>query len=168
MSLRDQMLKAGLITEEQARRTAHKQRVDNKRTDPKERDQRRQATRQEVQQQKEAERARDQEASRQQQHQQTAREQELQHKQHQLSAQGQAYRDGAIANWEGARRYCYAAEGRVDWLMVTDDVGRKLENGLAAIVASENNPRRHIVLAAGGARKLREISPQRVLVWHEQ
>lgn len=167
MSLRDQMLKAGLITEEQARRTAHKQRVDNKRGDPKERQQRRQATQEEVAQQKQAERARHQQQSRERQQQEAAKQQTLQTRQRQTTALEQAYRDGAISNWEGGRRYCYAAaDGRVDWLMVTDDVGRKLEAGQAAICAGERNRARPVVLNAGAARKLRELDPSRVLVLH--
>jgi uncharacterized protein len=166
MSLRDQMLKAGLITEEQAKRAAHKQRVDKKRSDPKERAQQKQAAEQEVRRQQEAERQKHREQSREQQVQQAERQQGLSAQQHRAANIAAAYRDGSIASWEGARRYCYAVNGRIEWLLVSDDVGRKLEAGQAAIVAGERNPQRHIVLLAGGALKLRDVAPERVLVLH--
>ena len=166
MSLRDQMLKAGLITEEQAKRAAHKQRVDKKRSDPKERAQQKQASQEEVRRQQEAERARHREQSRERQAQESGRQQSLSEQQRRAAAIVAAYRDGALANWEGARRYCYAVQGRIEWLLVSDDVGRKLEAGQAAIVMGERNPARHLVLLAGAALKLRELAPERVLVLH--
>ncbi len=166
MSLRDQMLKAGLITEEQAKRAAHSQRVEKTRSDPKERAQHKQASQEEVRRQREAERAGHREQSHQQQAQQVERQQSLSEQQRRSAAIVAAYRDGAIASWEGARRYCYAVQGRIEWLLVSDDVGRKLEAGLAAIVSGERNPQRHAVLLAGAALKLRELAPERVLVLH--
>jgi uncharacterized protein len=168
MSLRDQMLKAGLITEEQAKQAAHKQRVDNKQADPKERAQRSQAQRQQAQAQREAERTRHKEQARESGQQQAAKAQVHQQRQRSLSALEAAYRDGAIAHWEGARRYYYAAEGRVEWLMVSEDVVRKLEAGQAAIVAGERNRQRHVPLSAGAAKRLAEIEPARLIVLHER
>jgi len=166
MSLRDEMLKAGLITEEQAKQSAHKKRVDNKRTDRKERQQTQQAQQDEVRRQKDAERARHQELARERQAQDADKEQTLREQQRRGTGLEAAYRDGAIPNWEGARRYYYAAHGKVEWLMVTDDVSRKLEAGQAAICAGERNPQRHVPLSAGAARKLLELAPERVLVLH--
>jgi uncharacterized protein len=168
MSLRDQMLKAGLITEEQAKRSAHKQRVETKHTDRKERDQRREASKAEVERQQQAEREQNQRASRQQQEQEVAKQQALQVRQRELSALEQAYRDGAIPNWEGNRRYYYAAGGRIDWLMVSDDAGRRLEAGQAAICAGERNRARPVLLTAAAALKLRELDAARVWVLHAQ
>lgn len=167
MSLRDQMLKAGLITEEQARQTAHKQRVESKRTDRKTKQQRQEAARNEVRQQQEAERARHREQSRERQQAEAQREQGLQERQRRTAAIEAAYREGELGKWEGARRYYYAAHGRVDWLMVTDDVARRLEQGQAAIVAGERNAQRHVPLKAAAARKLAELEPARLLVLHE-
>jgi hypothetical protein len=166
MSLRDEMLKAGLITEEQAKQAAHKQRTDNKRTDRKERQQQQQAKQAEVRRQQEAERARHQELARERQAQEAEKAKTLQAQQHHGSVLEQAYRDGAIPNWAGARRYYYAAHGKVEWLMVTDDVSRKLEAGQAAICAGERNAQRHLPLNLGAARKLQELAPERVLVLH--
>lgn len=167
MSLRDEMLKAGLITEEQAKRAAHKQRVDRKRTDPKERTQRKQAAQAEVQRQQQRERTRHQEQARTRNAEAAAKEQQLSEQQRTLSALETAYREGAMPHWEGARRYCYAAQGKVEWIMVSEEAGRRLEQGQAAICASERNPRRHVVLNAAAARRLSEIAPERVVVWHQ-
>jgi uncharacterized protein len=166
MSLRDQMLKAGLITEEQAKRSAHTERVDRKRSDPKERAQRQQAARDEVKQAQEAERTRHRQQSRAQQQEQSAKERDQAQQQRQLSGLEAAYREGAIPSWEGARRYYYAAEGRVDWLMVSEEAGRRLESGQAAICAGERNRQRPVVLTASAAHHLQELAPDRVLVWH--
>lgn len=171
MSLRDEMLKAGLITEEQAKRGAHQQRQENKReakhTDKRQRQAQHEAKQQEARQRQDAEREQQRAEARARQAVQDQREQALQEGQRQASALSTAYREGVPAKWEGARRYYYAAHGRVEVLMVSDDVGRKLESGQAAIVAAERNPQRHVPMLSGAARRLRELDPARILVWHE-
>jgi len=51
---------------------------------------------------------------------------------------------------------------------VSEEASRRLESGQAAICAGERNRQRHIVLTAGGAHRLQEAAPDRVLVWHRQ
>jgi hypothetical protein len=167
MSLRDQMLKAGLITEDQAKRAAHTQRVDKKRTDRKTREAEQTAQSEEARRAKDAERAQHREQAAAQQTEQSERDRARSERQKRATAIEAAYREGAIASWEGNRRYCYAANGRIEWLSVNDDVARKLEAGHAAIVAGEKNPQRHAVLLAGGAKTLAELAPERVLTWHQ-
>ena len=166
MSLKEQMLKAGLISESEARQATHKKRVDDKVAGRQQREQRAAAARRDVERQQESAKARDQRLGRDHQARQAKSEQERQVGQRQESAVAAAYREGGIANWEGTRRYYYAVNGRIDFVMVSEEAGRKLEAGQAAIVASERNPARHILLAAGAARRLRDIAPERVVVCH--
>ncbi len=166
MSLKEQMLKAGLISESEARQAMHKKRVDDKAAGRQQREQRAAAARREVERQQESAKARDQRLGRERQARQGKSEQERQAGQSRESAIATAYREGGIANWEGARRYYYAVNGRIDFVMVTEEAGRKLEAGQAAIVASERNPARHILLAAGAARRLQDLAPERVVVCH--
>lgn len=168
MSLKEQMLKAGLITEEEARRTTHKKRVEDKKSGHKARQQARETTRAEAREQTERQKDQDRQRSSARREVEQDKQHTLQKKQHSESALAAAYREGAVANWEGPRRYYYAVEGRIDYLMVTEDVSRRLERGQIAIAAGERNPARRSLLTAPAARKLREIDPARILVLHPE
>ena len=166
MSLKEQMLKAGLITEQEAKRATHSQKVVNKKTGRKERERASEQTRRELEAGQQAGRERDKvrEAGR---GPERGREEgERQSGQRQRSAVSAAYREGLIEKWEGPRRYYYARDGRVDYLLVSDDIARRLENGQAAIAAGEKNPQRPCLLNAGAAQKLTEAAPERVIAFH--
>ena len=166
MSLKEQMLKAGLITEQEAKQATHSQKVVHKKTGRKERERQSEQTRRELEAGRQAERERDKthEAGR------TAErgleEAERQSGQRHRSAVSAAYREGLIEKWEGPRRYYYLRDGRVDYLLVSDDIARRLENGQAAIAAGEKNTQRPCLLNAGAAKNLIEAAPERVITFH--
>lgn len=167
MSLKDQMLKAGLISEQQARQADHRQRVKKKKTTRQEREQEKQVAKNEAQAQLQKERTRDRELGEKNRSDQQVQEERRQQQQRQESALAAVYREGEVQNWEGPRRYYYAREGRIDILMLTDEMARRMESGKIAIVAAEKNPRRVTLLQAGSAKKLREAAPERIVVFHE-
>ena len=166
MSLKEQMLKAGLITEQQARQATHKQKVVNKKTGRKERERQSEQTRRELEAGRQAERKEDQARESGRGAERGREEAERQSGQRRQSALSATYREGLIEKWEGPRRYYYARDGRVDYLMVSDAIARRLENGQAAIAASEKNPNRPTLLNAGAAKKLREAAPERIIAFH--
>lgn len=160
------MLKAGLITEQQARQATHKQKVVNKKTGRKERERASEQTKGELEAAKQAEREQDQAREAGRGAERGREEAERQSGQRHRSALSAAYSEGLIEKWEGPRRYYYARDGRVDYLMVSDDIARRLENGQAAIAAAEKNPNRPTLLNAGAAKKLAEAAPERIIAFH--
>ena len=168
MSLKEQMLKAGLITEQQAKQSSHKKRVDDKKSGHQARQQAKEAAAAEVRKQTERQKGEDRQRSRGQQEAEQDKQRTLQTRQQNESALAAAYREGAVDKWEGPRRYYYAVQGRIDYLMVSDDVSRRLERGQIAIAAGERNPARRSLLTAPAARKLEEIDPARILVLHSE
>lgn len=166
MSLKEQMLKAGLITEQQAKQATHKQKVVNKKTGRKEREKEKEKTQAELEASRQAERKEDQAREAGRGAERGRDEAERQSAQRRRSALSATYREGLIEKWEGPRRYYYARDGRVDYLMVSDDIARRLENGQAAIAAAEKNPNRPCLLNAGAAKKLSADAPERIIAFH--
>lgn len=166
MSLKEQMLKAGLITEQEAKRATHSQKVVHKKTGRKERERVSEQTRRELEAGKEAERERDQARESERGAERGREEAERQSGQRRRSALSAIYREGLIEKWEGPRRYYYLHGGQVDYLLVSDDIARRLENGQAAIAASEKNPNRPCLLNAGAVKKLSADSPERIITFH--
>jgi uncharacterized protein YaiL (DUF2058 family) len=166
MSLRDQMLKAGLISEKEAHQAEHKKRVRNKQTGGEEARREEEARRREVERERERERAAHREQARERQGGQEQRERARQAEQKRQAVIQAAYREGLVANSEGPRRYHYAVQGRIELLMVTEEAGRRLEAGQLAIALGERQPERHCLLTAGAAKKLQEVAPECVLVFH--
>ncbi|MEE8435309.1 MAG: DUF2058 family protein [bacterium] len=166
MSLKEQMLKAGLITEQQAKRATHSQKVDSKKTGRKERERQSEQTRREQEAARQAERERDKAREAGRGAERGREESERQSGHRHRSAVSAPYREGLIEKWEGPRRYYYLRDGRVDYLLVSDDIARRLENGQAAIVVGEKNPGRPCLLNAGAAKKLSEAAPERIITFH--
>lgn len=166
MSLKEQMLQAGLITEKQAKQTTHKERVSTK-TDGRSAKQREQeVARKDVQRQQQAARTQDQQRNAQKRATETQVAQGHQDKQKRQSVIQAAYREGALSRWSGNRRYYFVVGTRIDALQVSDEVARKLEAGQAAIAKPEKNSGTPTVLSASAARSLREVAPERVLTFH--
>jgi uncharacterized protein YaiL (DUF2058 family) len=166
MSLRDQMLKAGLISEKEARQAEHRKRVKSKQTHGEEPRREADARRQEVERERERERAAHRQREGERQSEQEKRERGRQAAQKRQAAIEAAYREGLVGNSDGPRRYYYAVQGRIELMMVSDEVGRRLEAGQLAIVQGERLPQRHCLLNAGAAKKLREVAPERILAFH--
>ena len=163
--LRDQLLKAGLITPEQAKKAGHEKRQDSKRLGregkAKQAVARRDEVRQEQQQQS------DQDRQRAQAQEQTRQEGErgAQEKQKRQAIVERALREGALPRWEGGRPYYFRDGKEVRFLMVNDEAARALEAGKAAIVRGESRSR-YVLIQSGFALELAEGAPERVVTFH--
>lgn len=163
--LRDQLLKAGLISPEQAKRAGHEKRQDNKRLGhegkAKQAAVRRDEVRQEQLQRAEQDRHRGQE------HQRARQDSERsqQERQRRQALIERALREGALPRWEGPRPYYFRDGKDVLFLMVNEEAVRLLETGKAAIVRAEKRGRFLLVLS-GFALELAEGAPERVVAFH--
>lgn len=166
MSLKEQMLKAGLITEQDVKRATHKEKVVNKETGRRERERQQEEKRRKLESERQAEQAKDRDREQERGAKRGQVEAERQSDQRQRSAISAPYSEGLIEKWGGPRRYYFVQEGRVDFLMVTEEIARRLEQGQVAIVGAEKNPRRPVLLNAGAAKKLKEIAPERLYAFH--
>ncbi|MDH5752440.1 MAG: DUF2058 domain-containing protein [Deltaproteobacteria bacterium] len=166
MSLKEQMLKAGLITEKQARQVDHRQKVQTKKQGHAVKETRARESREEAQRQQREKQQRDRELMERQNQKRAGEEQVLGQKARQLTRLEKAYREGVLANWEGSRRYYYNNDGRVDFLMVSDETARKLEAGQAAIVRGPGSSPHPTILNAAALLVLREEEPGRVVTYH--
>ena len=163
--LKEQLLKAGLITEEQSKRVSHEKRVDSKKLGRGERESLSRKARAEAEREKtkraEADRQRERE-----------RRKNLEHKtlEQQVRQRGEAIwetalREGQLSHWEGPKKYYFSDGGRIEYLSVTDEARGQLESGGAAIVRLRDG--RFTLLHAGAARKLAVTVPSRLVTFHE-
>ncbi len=166
MSLKEQMLQAGLITEKQAKQSSHKERVRTKTEGHKAKQRDKERAQDEVKRQQQAGSEQDRQRGAENRAVETERAKRHEGKQKRQSVIEAAYREGALSNWSGNRRYYFAVGKRIDALQVSDDVARKLEAGQAAIVKAEKGNGAPRVLGAGAARTLREVAPEKVLTFH--
>jgi hypothetical protein len=166
MNLKDQMLKAGLVSKQDAKRAAHEQRVQGKHEGAEERERREQARREEREREARERREADQRLAEQRKAGQQEREQALAAQARRAAQLEAALREGRMSDWEGNRAFHFADGARVEQLSVNDEAARRLEDGRAAIVRSGDPLRPYTLLAAGAARKLAEVAPERVVVLH--
>ena len=164
--LKEQMLKAGLITEDQAKRSAHKQRQENKKLGREGREQRQQKSKAEAREQAKAGAAADRQRNREREERREKKERNQQGQQRRQTSLSKALGDGALANWEGPRTYYFSDGGEVLYLKVTDAAARMLEGGKAAIVKA-NTRSRYAVVVSGAAKELLEAEPARVVTFHQ-
>jgi|SRR5579863_4241040 len=165
-NLKDQLVKAGLVSQKQARQAGHKERVDRKQDGGTEAERAAQARTEEARRQMEAQRERDREQARQQQAEQAAREQELQAQARRQSGIDAAFREGRIESWGGARTYSFTDGTRIESLGLSDTAARLLADGKAAIVRTQDPTAPYTLLAAGSAQRLRDADPARIVVLH--
>ena len=163
--LKEQLLKAGLITEEQSKRVAHEKRVDGKKLGREERETRVRKARAEAEREKTARAEADRQRERE-------RRKELEHKtlEQQERQRGEAnwetaLREGQLTHWEGPKKYYFSDGGRIECLSVTEETRGRLETGGAAIVRLRDG--RYTLLHAGAARKLAVAVPSRLVTFHE-
>jgi uncharacterized protein YaiL (DUF2058 family) len=156
-SLRDQLLKAGLISEKQARQAAHTQRVDRKQQGRQgveaEREQRKQQVEAERQAKREADKAR--EAARR----DRVLDRETENRLRQIVASGR------IDKTRGPRRFYFLTrDDRLPSVEVSDELAARLERGGAAIVES---PEGELTIVDGdAARRVAELDPAWLRVWN--
>jgi hypothetical protein len=163
-NLRDQLLKSGLVSKADARRAQHEQLRERKEQGITHNEA--QAIAEQRRQQAQAERAaaqrqRDREIEAERASQQRARELAL--RLHGIVAHA------ALPLRGGERRWHFvAADGAIRWVMVPEEIGRQLENGLAAVV-EDPAPERHSpfrVVPRDAARRLVELDPASVRFWN--
>jgi len=166
-SLRDQMLKAGLVSKKDAKRVAHSQRVETKETGREEMERRAAEERAAIARQAEEQRERDRQTAAKLKAEQDAREQTIQAEVRVTAHIEGAMREGRLEHWEGNRAYYFVARDReIEFLSVSDDSARRLAEGKAAIVRTMDPKAPYTLLHAGGAQQLKEVAPERVVVWH--
>jgi uncharacterized protein YaiL (DUF2058 family) len=164
-NLRDQLLKAGLITPDQAKRAGHEQRQDHKRLGREGKAQQAEARREEARQQQRQRADADRRRGQDRQHAQEERERAQQQRQHRQALIERALREGQLARWEGARPYYFRDGKEVLFLMVNEETARLLEGGKAAIVRA-NGRGRYALVQAGYALELAEVAPERLVTFH--
>lgn len=166
MSLKEQMLKAGLITEQQARQATHKERVTDKKTAGKDRAARAEAARKEAREQAEKQKALDRERARAEQGAREAKGRDAGELHQRREVAKKAVREGELTRWGGTRTYYFEDGKRVEYLKVSDEAARKLEAGQAAIVLRNPGGKTYTVIEGASARQLQEAAPDRVIVFH--
>lgn len=165
-SLRDQMLKAGLVSEKDARQSAHHKRQQAKAAKahppppPAEEDAAARALREQQ--------AHDRDLNARAKAEAEARERELRERQHHEAALDKALREGVLHGWQGNRDYHFSDGGVVQRLRVTDEAARRLEAGKAAIVRLPGTAGGYAVVVAGAAEQLRQADPARIATFHRQ
>ena len=164
MSLKEQMLKAGLIDEAQAKRAEQEKREKKKKSSHKQQEQERQKARQQVA--KQAEAKREQDRQREQERQAQTRQQSVE-KQEGTSIRQTVFRDGLLANWQGQKRYHFEEKGRVQFIDVSETVQQKLEQGRAAIARRPNTGQQYEVISKNAAEILKESQPELLIVFHD-
>ncbi len=167
MNLRDQMLKAGLISEEQAKRAGHQKRVKAKQAGHKEAEQAQRKTDQEAARRAREERqAKDRDLNLRVKVEADGKARSLNEKQRAKDALEKALREGVLPSWEGNRTYHFADGGLIRTIRVTEEAARRLEAGKAAIARLPGRENAYTVLHAGAATALNEADPTRIAVFH--
>ena len=166
MSLKEQLLKAGLIDEKKARQTEHHKRQEKKKADRPARETAAIQAKEQALQQAEAQREKDRALNLERQRARAEKE-----ALHQAEARDRAtlekiYADGLLDGWEGHHRYYYLHGNRVEPLMLSEHAARKLEHGQAAVVAAPPGKSGVCLVTAGAARRLQAIYPEKVLTLH--
>ncbi len=167
MSLREQMLKAGLISEKEAKQAGHQNRVQAKQTGHKEAVQAQRKTDEETARRALAEqREKDRELNLRAKGDTEEKARGLNQKQRAKAAVEKALREGVLPSWEGRRDYHFADGGFIRSIGVSEEAARRLENGKAAIARLPGRENAYTVLHAGAAATLQEADPTRIAVFH--
>jgi uncharacterized protein YaiL (DUF2058 family) len=165
--LRDQLLKAGLVSDKEARKATHDKRVRAKETDVKGAPPRPQpGDDDETARALERQKARDRELNERARAEAAQKAGRLQERQQRQAALEKALREGVLPSWEGNRDYYFADGKTIQRLRVTEEAVRRLESGKAAIVRLPGGANGYTVLLAGAAEKLREADPAAIAAFH--
>lgn len=167
MSLKEQLLKAGLIDEKQARQAEHRHKQKNKQQPRDTRQKEKVQAAETVRKEAETQKARDKALNRERQENQATREKSLQESARALSGTEAAYKEGTLKAWGGNRRYYYLHGTVVDYMLVNEEAGRKLEQGLAAIVKPPKGKGAFILVTSGAAKRLLQLEADRVITYHQ-
>lgn len=164
--LKQQLVEAGLVSEEDARRATHVERVSSKPRKPADREKQAEATRQ--QHKKEQAVQRDSDRHREEERKATRSQKEAgqQARQKRDSAVAKSTRDGGLENWEGRRTYHFQVGKRIESLRVNDEAARRLEQGKAAIVGREDGKRGYSIITSGAASRMEDSAADLIVCWH--
>jgi uncharacterized protein YaiL (DUF2058 family) len=162
--LREQMLKAGLINSDQAKRAEHEKRQEKKKLGHEGREKKQKAQRHEAKQQIQAKAAEDKQRNQAQQRTREDQDQVKAGRQQKQALIQRCLKEGALPRWEGNRSYYFRDGDQVLFLNVNDHAQKELEAGKAAIVRGEG--RRYAVIVSGFAKELLEGAPERVVTFH--
>ena len=153
--LTDQLLKAGLINQKQAKQTKHKQRVKQKTVGHKGLDAEERKKKQDFEKKRDEKRTQDRSRNR--------KEEEVKLEKVERSQLRNLVRDGAISVSGNRRYYFVTRENKVPYLEVSDDIVRKLQHGqLAIIEMPDQKMERFVVLERNKALQVRETEPDLV------
>ena len=156
--LRDQLLKAGVVSKKQARKAAHEKRTRAKKIGRDAVETERATDKERVEAEREANRAQDRERERQREAARTARQTPL--KAAQIVESGRL--EGRI---HGPRRFYFESrDGRVPFLEVSDETAGRLEVGRAALVESSEGAL--TIIQPDAAHKIVALDPKWLRVWH--
>ena len=163
-SLREQLVKAGLVSEKEAKASAHRERVKEARTRPEARGKRPRGAATEPRPEDEARKARDRKLNEGAKTRQGKKEQATQETQKGKSVLDRAFREGALEHWGGNRTFYFQDGTRIEFLRVSEEAARRLEAGTAAIVRHSPGAAHYTLLAAGAAKEVQAVSPETVVV----
>jgi len=166
MDLKEAMVKAGLVTEKEARQAGHKERVERKQDRGDSARREAQGRVEEARRQQQAQRSRDLELNRGRQGGQAERESQARAGQLRRAHIEAALRDGRIESWGGPRLYWFQDGSRLESLQVSPDAARSLQEGRAAIVRTLDLRAPYTLIRADAARRLAELAPERVVTLH--
>lgn len=166
MSLKEAMVKAGLVTEKEARQAGHRERTERKQDRGDSAQREAQARAEEARRQQQAQRSRDLDLNRGRQAGQAERESQARGQQLLQAQIDAALREGRIESWSGPRTYWFQDGNRLEALQVSADAARSLQEGKAAIARTLDLRSPYTVMKAGAARRLAELAPERVVTLH--
>ena len=166
MSLKEQMLKAGLIDEKQARQAEHKHRQKDTKTSHGEREREAKKAREKIAAQAQAERERDRQRNQAREAEQTAQDSQGQGRQRRDNLRETIFRQGALENADGPKRFHFTDENRVYFLQVSDLAARKLEQGQAGIARLPGGGKQYRIITRKAAEELNELVPELLIVLH--
>lgn len=169
--LKQQLIEAGLVSKEDARKATHDKRVRHKQQPPQaKRDKQAKAAKPQpaLTPEQEAQRERDRALNAQRQQEQTDKASRAGARQRRKAALAKALEEGVLAQWEGRRPYHFqvGASPRIHTLQVTEEAARRLESGKAAILAGGAGAPPFTVITAGAAARVAEVAADAIVCWH--
>lgn len=164
--LRQQLVEAGLVSEEDARKAAHAGRVSSKPRKPADREKQAEAARQQHKKEQANQRNHDRQQELVRRATRAQTEAGHQARQKRDSAVAKSTRNGGLENWEGRRTYHFQVGTRIESLRVNDEAARRLEEGKAAIVGREDGKPGYSIITSGAASLMEDAAADLIVCWH--
>ena len=162
MSLKDELLKANLISKKQLKRIAHEQRMEKQRLGKKGIEEKKEKEKNEIKAKQEAQKKQDQEQAKKLNEERLEKERKA--KIHNLITEGRIKTEG------GPRRFYFVSlDGKIPFLSLADSLAKKLERGQAGIVELGEWPRSHfIIVKREAAEKLKKLKTGKICFFNEK